>query len=99
LSGSSLDGPSGLHPRSRHLALDGATREYIMAWGLSDGGRSPRIGQNIQNFHLAKIDGLDSEPQGEIKDQMTTRHDRKHNIQTEDEDKGRKSYDKGKGPA
>ena len=76
-----------------------ATREYIMAWGLSDGGRSPLIGQKIQNLHLPKIHGLDSEPQGEIKDKMTTRHDRKHKIETEDEDKGRKSYDKGKGPA
>ena len=68
-------------------------------FGWSDGGRSPVIGQKIQNLHLAKIHGLDSEPQGEIKDKMTTRHDRKHKIETEDEDKGRKSYDKGKGPA
>ena len=75
------------------------TREYILAWGLCDGGRSPGIGQKIQNLHHTKIHGLDSEPQGEIKDKMTTRHDRKLKIETEDEDKGRKSNDKGKGPA
>jgi len=75
------------------------TREWGLEWGLSDGGRSQRIGQKMQNLHHAKIHGLDTEPQGEIEDKMTTRHDGKHKIETEDEDKGRNSNDKGKGPA